>query len=196
MGSADLADPDASIAQVEVTDVSDVDCFARVVEAAPAAGLEAGAQAVLQKVTDVRLQRGVLVDIADPALKQAVETEIQNNGKGFVVLGGAGTQLDFQVTVNARGDFEIQDPGDQPIPNLRPAVPAALDGVAQVVARLVHLSKYANVRELDVPDKGAAAVSGGFSNRRPVWRRRVGADLSRWGQGQADDQEYPTTQPG
>lgn len=155
LGSADLSDPAASIAEVEVTDVGDVDCFAKVVKATRTAGLDAGAQAVLQSVTDIPLQRGVLVDIADAALKQAVETAIQNNGKGFVALAGSDAPVDFQVAVNAAGEFEIQDAGDQPIPNLRPPVTASAAGVAQIVARLVHLAKYRNVRELDVPDPSA-----------------------------------------
>ncbi len=168
LGSADLSDPAASIAEVEVTDVGDVDCFAKVVKATRTAGLDAGAQAVLQSVTDIRLQRGVLVDIADAALKQAVETAIQTNGKGFVALAGSDAPVDFQVAVNAAGEFEIQDAGDQPIPNLRPPVKADAAGVGKVVQRLVHLSKYANVRELDVPDKSAPqnieiAISGAQS---------------------------------
>ncbi|MBK6433776.1 hypothetical protein [Candidatus Amarolinea dominans] len=39
LGSADLSDLTASIAQVEVTDVGDVDCFAKVVKATSTAGL-------------------------------------------------------------------------------------------------------------------------------------------------------------
>lgn len=155
LGSADLSDPAASIAEVEVTDVGDVDCFAKVVKATSTAGLDAGAQAVLQAVTDIRLQRGVLVDITDAVLKQAVETKIQTNGKGFVVLAGPDAPVDFQVAVNAAGEFEIQDAGDQPIPHLRPAIAATLDGVARVVQRLVHLAKYRNVQGLDVPDASA-----------------------------------------
>jgi hypothetical protein len=155
LGSADLSDPAASIAEVEVTDVGDVECFAQVVKAANSAGLDAGAQAVLQAVTDIRLQRGVLVDIADAALKQAVAKEIQTNGKGFVALAGSDAPVDFQVAVDAAGAFEIQDAGDQPIPNLRPGLAAAPVNVARLVARLVHLAKYRNVRELDVPDPSA-----------------------------------------
>jgi hypothetical protein len=158
LGSADLSDPAASIAEVEVTDVDEVDCFARVVKAPNSAGLDAGAQAVLLAITDIRLQRGVLVDIADAALKQAVETEIQTNGKGFAVLAGPDAPVDFQVAVNAAGAFEIQDAGDQPLPNLRPAVAADAAGVAQVVQRLVHLAKYRNVRALDVPDASAPQI--------------------------------------
>ena len=75
-------------------------------------------------------------------------------------------------------------------------MPAALDGVAQVVARLVHLSKYANVRELDVPDKGAAqflevSVTGaqsGADGSAPIYRDGDKVKLT--------NQEYPTTQPG
>ncbi|MBK6433777.1 hypothetical protein [Candidatus Amarolinea dominans] len=108
------------------------------------------------------------MDIADAALKKAVIAEIQTNGKGFVALAGPDAPVDFQVAVNAAGEFEIQDAGDEPIPNLRPPVKADAAGVGKVVQRLVHLSKYANVRELDVPDKSAPqnieiAISGAQS---------------------------------
>ena len=178
VGSADLTDPAASIAQVEVTDVSEVDCFAKVTEVKSASGLAAGAQAVLQTITDVRLQRGVEVAIADPALKQVVATAIQANGKGFVVVAGPASPVDFQVTSTASGDFEIQDPGDQPLPNLRPALAATPANVPTLVARLVHLAKYANVRELDVADKGAPQVlevtltgaQSGADGAAPIYR--------------------------
>ncbi len=155
LGSADLSDPAASIAEAEVTEVGEVDCFARVVRVQSTVGLDAGAQAVLQAVTEIRLQRGVLVDIADASLQQAVMAEIQANGKGFVALAGPDAPVEFQVVVNAAGEFEIQDAGDQPIPNLRPGLAAAPVNVARLVARLVHLAKYRNVRELDVPDPSA-----------------------------------------
>ena len=55
-------------------------------------------------------------------------------------LTGPGAPVAFQVAVNATGEFELQDAGDQPIPHLRPTIAATLDGIAQVVQRLVHLS--------------------------------------------------------
>lgn len=90
-----------------------------------------------------------------------------------MTLTGPGAPVTFQVAVNATGEFECRTAGDQPIPHLRPAIVATLDGIAQVVQRLVQLAKYRNVQALDVPDPSAPGelqvspeLVGGVGRRR------------------------------
>ena len=181
LGSSDLSRTDQRVALAEATEVAAVDTWAKIVDQRAKTTIEQGAPAVLLNVANQRLQRGVVVAIADPALKQQVESAIRNDGKGFIALAGGGVQADFQVVVNAGNEFELQDPGDKPILNLRPAVQAGAPGaVAKVVERLVHLAKYRNVQALDVPDAAArqklqvrltgpspASAEGGTSVFRP-----------------------------
>ena len=77
-----------------------------------------------------------------------VRTALKASKTGFVVLVDRG-ELDFQVAVNAAGEYEIWDPDGKPVPNLRPVVSTGAPGAAErVVGRLVHLAKYRNVQSL------------------------------------------------
>jgi predicted phosphodiesterase len=60
---------------------------------------------------------------------------------------------DFQVAVNAQGEYEIRDANGSVLPNLRPALKITDSGsAARVVQRLVHLTKYRNIRMIDNTD--------------------------------------------
>ncbi|MCB0105989.1 MAG: caspase family protein, partial [Caldilineaceae bacterium] len=148
-------DDGANRPQIELTDVQDVESWAKVVNGQISA-IEVGAQAVMLNTADVKLQRDVRVEIEDAALKQQVERAIEEQGKGFVTLAtGAVDEYVIQVK---DGAFVIADTAGEPLPNLRPPVRVGDGGaVAQLVKRLVHLVKYQNVLALDMPDPAARA---------------------------------------
>jgi hypothetical protein len=76
------------------------------------------------------------------------------HGRGFLRLWSEGEEADFLVAVDALGEYEILDPAEERIPNLRPALrvedPLAVEILA---ARLVHLTRFRNVRRLENPDE-------------------------------------------
>jgi len=124
-----------------------------------------GDQAVLLDPTSVRLRRKVglytLDDGRKPLVKdaydrlKAVADMIDKAGKGWVALAHEGDVFEYQVAV-VRDHFEIWDSSGRPIPNVRPLVPITdAGGPANVVERLVHLSKYHSIIELDNFDKSS-----------------------------------------
>jgi hypothetical protein len=122
---------------------------------------EQGAQAVLVDPGSTRLQRAVGLYVRDDlpesvdqaAPLAAVEAALAQHGQGWVVPAGDGVTVDYQVAVNAAGEYEIWDPAGRPIINLRPALKVDEAGAAtSVVQRLVHLTKYHNIMRLDNHD--------------------------------------------
>ena len=89
-----------------------------------------------------------MVDKQAPALK-AVRQMLSNNG-WIVEADGDSEESHYQVSINADGEYEICI--GMPLKNLTPALmiddPTA---PKKVVERLVHLSKYQAVQELDNP---------------------------------------------
>jgi len=156
-GVTDFSRPENRWALVEVRLVDAVDSWAEIIEQHGQGPLEAGAQAVLQQATNVRLQRGVGVAIEDPARRGQVENAIAAGGKGFIAVAQTGERVDFQVALSDnRETFELWDAAGVALPNLRPALAVADPGsAARVVARLIHLAKYRNVQDLAVADKAA-----------------------------------------
>ncbi len=156
-GAADRKE-DQRLALVEVTEVGEVASWADIVEDYGRGEIDVDARAVLLNILEARLQRGVVVDIEDAALRQRVEAAIQQQGKGFVAVAQGSDPIDFQVVVNEGGEYELWDPAGAAIPNLRPALRADDPGaLARLVGRLVHLAKYHNVRDLDLPNAAARA---------------------------------------
>jgi hypothetical protein len=153
VGTTAFDDPSKALATLELTDVLEVEAWARLIKGDIGA-LDVGAQAVMLNTTNVKLQRDIRVEIADAALKGEVETAIKEQGKGFAVL--ATGAVDEYVVQVQNGIFVIADTAGEPLPNLRPplrvADPAA---IAQLVQRLVHLVQYQNVLMLDMPDPAA-----------------------------------------
>jgi hypothetical protein len=148
---------ESRLALIEVVQVDAVTSWANVVEPESQASIKEGAQAVLQAAS-VRMQRGVHLAISDSALRQQLETAIAHNGKGFVVVAAKGERVDFQVALSDNNEeFELWDAAGVPIPNLRPPIrsddPNAAIHIAQ---RLVHLAKYRNVQDLEMPAAGVS----------------------------------------
>lgn len=148
-------------ALVEITEVGATDSWSHIIAAFSSELIVQGAQAVLINPGAIRLRRTVrsarqeqipTIVAQDRALEQ-VERAILQYGKNFVSLAGSHDTTDYQVAVTPKGNYEIWDPAGVPIVNLRPALHVAKNGAAeQVVQRLVHLTKYRNVQQLDNAD--------------------------------------------
>lgn len=83
------------------------------------------------------------------ALREVVRALKQREGN-FVQPASDGSPADFLVSVNVDDEYVISDAGGVAIPNLRPAVRVGeWAAPGRVAERLVHLTKYFNVHELD-----------------------------------------------
>ncbi len=74
-------------------------------------------------------------------------------GNGWVELSEDGAGIDYLVTINNAGEYEIADSAGIPFKNINP--PAKIkdsDAPAKVVKRLVHLAKYKATSEIDNAD--------------------------------------------
>ncbi len=155
LGTSDFQTTPRS-ALLELDQIDAVEAWGRLIEGS-SASVEAGAQAVLLSIADLNFQRKVGLDVADPTVRQALETELATQGKGFARLADPGEAIDYFVELTEAGELVIEDAGDQPVPNLRPAIRAdAPNGVSRTVERLVHLARYRGVQELQVNDPAAA----------------------------------------
>jgi len=95
-------------------------------------------------------------------IKQAPIDKIKNilieEGKGFLELASENSdKAHYQVAINKEEtEYEIWDPAGAVIPNLNPPLSISNDNSAsKVVQRLVHLTKYSNVQQLDNLDSSS-----------------------------------------
>jgi len=156
-----LTQIDQRLALVEIAELGSVDSWAKITKPLRPDPIEQGAQAVLLEPGTTRLQRTVRFvsrtalpsSIDQDGALQEVENALTQSGTGFVRLGKRGEPADFQVVVNADSEYEIWDSAGTPVANLRPAL--QIDdsrAPARVVQRLVQLTKYRNVQELENRD--------------------------------------------
>ncbi|MGZ4864913.1 MAG: caspase family protein [Halobacteriota archaeon] len=149
----DLSQVGQRIALVEVTKLGATESWATITDNPRPDALAQGAQAVLFDPGDVRLQRAVRVLVDQAEARAQVESALQEGGSGFVRLAPQSEPADFQVAINQQNQYEIWDPAGTAIANLRPDIEInEQDAAARVVQRLVHLTKYRNVQELDNHD--------------------------------------------
>ncbi len=148
-------------ALVEVCEPGAVDSWATILTTFLADPLLQGAQAVLVDPNSVRLRRTVRlarqnhlpVTIAQDEALSRVEQAIVQHGKGYVASAASGEPTDYQIAVTETGMYEIWDSAGTPLANLRPALSIYSDGASeQVVRRLVHLSKYRSIQQLENAD--------------------------------------------
>jgi len=148
-------------AMIEITELGATDSWAIILTSFRQEPIEQGAQAVLIDSGSIRLRRTVRLvhqphhlspSAQDQALKQ-VEQAIRNHGKGFIALAGLDDTTDYQVAITETGNYEIWDPAGTVIAHLRPALSLKERNAAeQVVRRLVHLTKYRNIQQLENAD--------------------------------------------
>jgi hypothetical protein len=157
-GLTDFTQVDKRQALVELTELGATDSWAKITKQLRLDPIEQGAQAVLLDLGTLRLRRSVrlvrqerlppTID-QDTALKH-IERAVVDSGSGFVTVAAADEPADYQVAINADGAYEIWDSAGQPVANLRPALRIDdSDTATRVVQRLVHLTKYHNIQQLD-----------------------------------------------
>jgi hypothetical protein len=167
-GNADISQMEGRLALAELEDSGNTDSWAKITERIAAGDIQEGAQAVLVSVGvrmrgRVRLasRDGLPEGVDQQTALQRLENEItkgagQGTASTWVRLATKDEATDFQVAVNAQGEYEIWDPNGSVLPNLRPALKITDNGAAaKVLQRLVHLTKYRNIRMIDNTDPGS-----------------------------------------
>jgi hypothetical protein len=158
-GATDLTALQDRLAVVEIERLGSTESWARIPAQAGARPIDQGDQAVLLGAGSVKLVRKVALvkrDDLPPAVDQdralhAVEQAFAGNG--WVEIAAEGEPADYQVAVNAEGEYEIRNQAGAPISNLRPALEIDEPGAAAaIVRRLVHLSKYQATKQLSNHD--------------------------------------------
>jgi len=157
----DLSHASDRLALTEVEEVKATESRAKITDAFKQETITAGDQAVMIDVGPISLRgRVCLVRQEDlPSAIDQVDTlervarAVEQEGSGWLRLVDAGQDADFQVTTNVNGEYEIWDPSGAIIPNLRPPlVASATHSPSMATQRLIHLTKYRNVRLLDNVD--------------------------------------------
>ena len=163
----DFTQTNKRIALAEIKDLGAVDSWASITDKLqPNAKIDQGSQAVFLEPGNLKLQRTakVLVHFDDTKpntnanefeqIKKRMENAIISQGKGFLRLSAEKEPADFQVAITTRNkEFQIWDSAGNSIPNLRPPISTLENGGdLRVANRLVQLSKYRNVLELDNND--------------------------------------------
>ena len=161
-GAADGSRASATV--VEVGEPGVASSPARVVGPHGADEIRQGDEAVLLVPgTDAAPRVVGLPRPESPAAHAAPAAEVarllRQRGGGYVRSALPGEAADFHVSVNERGEYLILDAGRRPFQNLGPALRAG-DGAAapKLIERLLHLSKYLNLRELENRDAQSALV--------------------------------------
>ena len=159
-GTIDFSRASDRLALTEVEQLQATESRARITHALKEV-VTAGDRAVMIDVGPIRLKGRVCL-VHQEDLPQGIDQyeavekakrAIQLEGSGWVRLVGAGEESDFQVVTNVNGEYEIWDPSGRAIPNLRPALLiTAPESPSLIAQRLVHLTKYRNVKLLDNVD--------------------------------------------
>jgi hypothetical protein len=93
------------------------------------------------------------VSTTNAASLEKVERLLKRYGGAYVQPSLPGQPADFRVSINERGEYLILDTELRLFPNLGPAMRVTDDAAAiRLIERLVHLSKYLNLRELENND--------------------------------------------
>jgi len=157
--AGDFSQASDRIAVAEVNNSQATDSWATLLEISNRDAIAEGAQAVLvdagsiefcSRVKLVKQEEGLRSEIDQTGALEKLKAEIAGTHWLELVENG---EADYQVAVNPNDEYEIWDSSGQEVPNLRPALKTS-DGAAaaQVAQRLVHLTKYRNVKLIDNGD--------------------------------------------
>jgi predicted phosphodiesterase len=155
-GATNFTDEAAWLALVEASDVQDTESWTTIVDARNAAAISEDSQAVLLDAGDVYLKGRIRLvrrddlpaDIDQVTALRDLEREI--GSRKWIHLAERDEAADYQVAVNFNGEYEVWEPSGRIVPNLRPALKITDNGTASAMAdRLVHLTKYANVKLIE-----------------------------------------------
>jgi hypothetical protein len=166
-GTTQFDDTSKRQAIVEVAELGATTSWANILSTSGDAPIEQGAQALLLGAASVKLVRQVALlrepDDIPPGVNkqaalnalQAVEQALGSVGKGWLELAPTNaTPAEYHVAITGASTYEIRDrTGSAAVANLNPALriddPQA---AAAIVQRLVHMTKYQAVQELDNHD--------------------------------------------
>jgi hypothetical protein len=172
--STEFNSTEKRLALVEVQERGAVNSWAKSITNYDRGVIEKGAQAVLIDPVDIRLKRMIRLVYQDtitipPTInntqKESLD-QIRNimiqEGKGFLELASEDKdKADFQIAVNEKREYEIWDPAGIPIPNLNPPLKIDEDkSASRIIQRLVHLTKYSNIQQLENLDADSPLSRG------------------------------------
>lgn len=149
---------------VEVDERGSTNSWANVIAKFDNGDIESGSQAILIDPVDIHLKKKINLVYPDESnsdsliIKNQLEAieilkdSIEKNSKdSFLELSNqANNKADFQVAVNNKNEYEIWDPAGNPIPYLNPSIKINdKNSTNSIIERLVHLSKYLNIQQID-----------------------------------------------
>lgn len=164
LNTAKLTDLTQSVAVIEVSKSGTVESQATISKQLGPQSPEPGCQAVLFDVGPMRLLRRVRLKTTAEANSPSqhenalndIAAAITRRADRFLAIAVDDDAPDYLVTIDKEGCYRIRDPSGSEIPNLKPALNVNdSTAPARVAERLVHLARYANVRELDNNDSQA-----------------------------------------
>ncbi len=159
--TVDFSQSERCQAVVEVIHPGGVNSWAKIVDVLSSEPLEPGARAVLRDPGNIRLQRLIRLvprDDLPTTIEQdralnSVEQAIRQQQNRFIRMAEPHEAVDYQVAINAEGVYEVWDPAGVPARNLRPTLSIHENHAAdKLVRRLVHLTKYCNIQQLENTD--------------------------------------------
>ncbi|MGH9980327.1 MAG: caspase family protein [Nitrososphaeraceae archaeon] len=163
-GLTDFSKIEKRLAIVEIDERGSTNSWGKIITDFNKGVIEAGAQAILIDPVDLRLKKSInlvyptnldLSESFEKRYEEAIdflkEKILENSQESFLELTTPNSNYaDFQVAINEKGEYEIWDPAGKPIPNLNPSLMIDdQNSVAILKQRLVHLSKYMNIQQID-----------------------------------------------
>ena len=166
LGATDVKQTDKRVALAEITELGAVESWVQIKQVLGEnriEEIEPGANALLMH-PGVKLVRKVRLLPTKSALPELEVAKSTVEGNAWIEFMSGDENSDepvaYQVSVNEKSEYEILDPSGIAIANLQPVLKVGdPDAAANVVNRLVHLSKYQAVLQLDNNDP-ASALAG------------------------------------
>jgi hypothetical protein len=166
IGLTDFSKVEERLALVEIDERGSTNSWANIITDFNKGIIDAGTQAVLIDPVDIKLKKKINLvdpDILDLKLESSNKKSyekileslkkkiLENSQESFLELTSPeNNNADFQVTINEKDEYEIWDPAGKSIPNLNPPLNIKDENSATILTqRLVHLSKYMNIKQID-----------------------------------------------
>lgn len=138
---------------VEVVKAGATECRARIVQSMARDSVKPGGLAI--PVDGVAIQKPSVCNLAieRPDVLDRVSRALKQDRAGAVKQAEPGEVADFEVSVNAGGEYEIRDKNGYLLPNMGP--PIRIDATwaeHDLLRRLVHLAKFFDLERMDNDD--------------------------------------------
>jgi Caspase domain len=160
------------LAIVKVSSVAASSCVAEIIEQFGNRSIEEGDKALLTNIGSIEKKRKVVLvhqekDSLSPMEQKKyfdnVKLAISSASKGFVELIEINEEniptIDYQISINSKGEYDIWDQTGISIPNLNPPIRVTESNSAErVVSRLVHLARYNHVQQLNNYDDSLSSA--------------------------------------